>query len=191
MATKLLPPSPMPRQRGERAREKQRRVSSAQTDQFTRIDPRSNATVEPGLFITATNGSGHIENFLLTGEISPPVCRISISSRSSAALDNLQRQQLAFVFSGFADRNCQPSPDFKSLLLHFFYESLRCLFRCWWFCLSARPCAREKTVSTLLRAEEDCWVQRRRREEKGRYHLALCTPTERAWDQCSGVFLLA
>lgn len=160
-----------------------------QTDQFTHIDPRSNATVDTGLFITATNASGHIENFLLVGEISPPVCRISITS-SSSALDNLQRQQLPFMFSGFSNRNCQPPLDFKSLLLHFPYESLKCLFRCWWFCLSAWPCVWEKTLSTLAMAEEDCWVQRRRlsREEKGRYYLALCTPVDHACDQYSGVF---
>lgn len=84
-AVKLLPLFLVPRQRTEQVREKQRCVSPVQTDQFTLIDPRSVATVDTGLFVTAPNAGGHVENFLLAGEISLPVCGTSICSCSCSS----------------------------------------------------------------------------------------------------------
>lgn len=62
---------------------------------------------------------------------------------------NLHRQQLPFMFSGFADHNCQPPLlDFESLLLHFPYQSPKCLFSCWPLCQSAWLCVWEKSADS-------------------------------------------
>lgn len=123
-AVKLLPLFLVPRQRTEQVREKQRCVSPVQTDQFTLIDPRSVATVDTGLFVTAPNARGHVENFLLAGEISPPWLQLWIICK---------RQQLPFIICGFSNHNCPSLRDFKSFLLNSAYKSPKPSFRCW-FC---------------------------------------------------------